>query len=535
MNLKSDTFAMTHSALKPPSCFKVFQRSKRSQMILTVILLILVIFQLLYGILSVPRSYEAEPVVENYKVEINFPWKYIPDFFSGANKTDEKLSEGEKVTQPPKKYKITACAMMHNEVAYLLEWIEFHRLQGVDHFVLYNYYGSDKSGYTSKLYENLGLKDFVEILPASLDDQDVNRTEGLSDYYVSKDLSMVDCYTHQKDSEWLLMLDVGHFVYSTHYENINAMLLDQRGQQTSKDGDFVGGFSHSEPFSAVRIPTVRFGTSGATTKFKTSLSPNSYTNNSVDILYEPYGTSSNIYPMVMEINTRRAPHRELDANYTDLPVCSEAQENAINLALCSDSSTVTLVRSDRQCVSENMTECLKPTKHFIWPELTVLRADNHEWRSREHFQKSLYGDFSKNQTLEVLDSSWFSLIQDDYKKNTFLEPVRKKIMEMKPRVYREVGRECRPETILSGQQIMCPESHPYPYGNLGTKFLRDCCHVDKDASGNPLQIGSSSCDQQKSVECTEQDGVQKWLHRSCCIYNSDFSHLKMHIGVPSTG
>jgi len=37
-----------------------------------------------------------------------------------------------------KKYTLSVCAIVKNEAKYLKEWIEFHRLVGVDHFYLYN-------------------------------------------------------------------------------------------------------------------------------------------------------------------------------------------------------------------------------------------------------------------------------------------------------------------------------------------------------------------------------------------------------------
>ncbi|XP_055346951.1 LOW QUALITY PROTEIN: uncharacterized protein LOC129594327 [Paramacrobiotus metropolitanus] len=325
--------------------------------------------------------------------------------------------------------------MMHNEAPYLMEWIEFHRLQGVDHFVLYNYFGSDLIEYTPMYYENTGIVDLVEVLPARFFGQDPKRVKDLADYLQNKEWSMVDCYVRSgKQSDWLLMLDVGHFVYSTEYETIGSFLLEMALSQKPRDDDFAGEFRHDEPFSAVRIPTVRFGTSGQIGKFRTWLSPNSYTG-SVDLLYEPYNDTANIYPMVIETNTHRVPHRELDGNYTDLPVCTETQENAVSLGLCSDSSTVTLVRADRFCVKDNMTECLKPTIHFIWPELPVLASGQPRMAITGARPEIGVFDFRKNKTFEALDASWYSLIEDDFKKKTYLEAVRRRIMDTKPRIF----------------------------------------------------------------------------------------------------
>ena len=37
-----------------------------------------------------------------------------------------------------KSYNVSACAIFQNEAPYLKEWIEYHRLIGVEHFYLYN-------------------------------------------------------------------------------------------------------------------------------------------------------------------------------------------------------------------------------------------------------------------------------------------------------------------------------------------------------------------------------------------------------------
>src|SRR5262245_23964419 len=46
-------------------------------------------------------------------------------------------------TSAPHKYQLTICAIFKNEKKYLKEWIEYHRLIGVDHFYLYNNNSSD--------------------------------------------------------------------------------------------------------------------------------------------------------------------------------------------------------------------------------------------------------------------------------------------------------------------------------------------------------------------------------------------------------
>ena len=41
------------------------------------------------------------------------------------------------------KYKVSICAIFKNEAKYLREWIEFHKIVGVEHFYLYNNFSTD--------------------------------------------------------------------------------------------------------------------------------------------------------------------------------------------------------------------------------------------------------------------------------------------------------------------------------------------------------------------------------------------------------
>lgn len=49
---------------------------------------------------------------------------------------------------------LSICAIFRNEADYLKEWIEFHRLVGVEHFFLYNNFSED--AYLSILGDYIG-------------------------------------------------------------------------------------------------------------------------------------------------------------------------------------------------------------------------------------------------------------------------------------------------------------------------------------------------------------------------------------------
>lgn len=261
---------------------------------------------------------------------------------------------------------------------------------------------------------------------------------------------MVDCNVrYSKHAQWVLQMDAGHFVYSTHYKTIIDFINDQTEQQRK---ELTAG---QELFTAVKIPTVRFGTSGVKDKFQTWLTPNAFTGGA-DLQFEPYLESSDLYPLVIESNTHRAPHRELDGVDNDLSMCNE--NGAEELNLCRDDSVVVLSMSGR-CPPLNITECLHPTVNLIWPEMAVIRADNHQWRAINHVLNAKYWDGRHNETLKTLDKTWFSAVKDE-EKLRFIQPIRQAIAKVKPRIFLDVNRTCRADALKNGQQIMCPESHP---------------------------------------------------------------------------
>lgn len=62
---------------------------------------------------------------------------------------------------PLKKHNVSICAIFKNEAPYLKEWIEFHRLIGVDHFYLYNLSSTDRYRDVLKDYVNQGIVSLI--------------------------------------------------------------------------------------------------------------------------------------------------------------------------------------------------------------------------------------------------------------------------------------------------------------------------------------------------------------------------------------
>ena len=61
-----------------------------------------------------------------------------------------------------KKYRISLCGIFKNEASFLKEWIEFHRIVGIDHFFLYNNLSEDNYREVLDPYIKNGIVDLIE-------------------------------------------------------------------------------------------------------------------------------------------------------------------------------------------------------------------------------------------------------------------------------------------------------------------------------------------------------------------------------------
>ena len=60
-----------------------------------------------------------------------------------------------------KKYKVSICAIFKNEGKYLREWIEFHRIIGIEHFYLYNNNSDDNYETVATVYKGNIIKNLI--------------------------------------------------------------------------------------------------------------------------------------------------------------------------------------------------------------------------------------------------------------------------------------------------------------------------------------------------------------------------------------
>ena len=119
-------------------------------------------------------------------------------------------------------YEFAIVAIFKNEDPYLVEWIEFHRIVGVEHFFLYDNGNSETSRKILKPYIDTGLVTYIPF--PNLD------IKGMRDHYSRQQFSRLsiqnlaygDCVINYKHNfRWLIKIDIDEFLYPlSPYKNL---------------------------------------------------------------------------------------------------------------------------------------------------------------------------------------------------------------------------------------------------------------------------------------------------------------------------
>ena len=107
-----------------------------------------------------------------------------------------------------KKYNVSICAIFKNEGKYLREWIEFHKIIGVDHFYLYNNNSNDG-------YEKV-LKPYIEKNEVTL----INWTKNQAQMEAYNDCII----NYKEETKWIGFIDIDEFVNPISKDNIYEFL-----------------------------------------------------------------------------------------------------------------------------------------------------------------------------------------------------------------------------------------------------------------------------------------------------------------------
>jgi hypothetical protein len=93
---------------------------------------------------------------------------------------------------------LSVCGIYWNESPYLREWIEFHRLVGIEHFFLYN---------------NRSTDNHLDVLAPFIDDGFVEVRDW--DVFPGQLEAYADCLErHRDDSHWIAFIDIDEFLFS---------------------------------------------------------------------------------------------------------------------------------------------------------------------------------------------------------------------------------------------------------------------------------------------------------------------------------
>lgn len=113
-------------------------------------------------------------------------------------------------------YDLSVCAIFRDEARFLREWLEFHKLVGVQHFYLYN---------------NLSQDAYLEVLTPYIENGEVELIE--FPYPSSNQLEFnsvqIAAYDHalllsREKTQWLAAIDTDEFLYPVNQENVLSIL-----------------------------------------------------------------------------------------------------------------------------------------------------------------------------------------------------------------------------------------------------------------------------------------------------------------------
>lgn len=141
-----------------------------------------------------------------------------------------------------KKYQLSICAIFKNEGKYIQEWIEYHKLIGVQHFYLYDNDSTDD----------------ITVLQKYLDDGTITLNK------ISGTAQQIPAYNHfiqtyKDETEWCAIIDLDEFIVPTECatlpEQLNAIL-----SRAEKKFSIIDGFSLNM-IAGIQLAWVYYGTS----------------------------------------------------------------------------------------------------------------------------------------------------------------------------------------------------------------------------------------------------------------------------------
>ena len=111
-------------------------------------------------------------------------------------------------------YNLGICTYFKDDAPYLGEWIEFHRLVGVEKFFLYDHASSDNYLKVLKPYIDRGIVDVIDVSKAPYD-----LRLAVAAY--------MDCIIkHEYNVKWIAFINVDEFLFSPIKDDLKEVLID---------------------------------------------------------------------------------------------------------------------------------------------------------------------------------------------------------------------------------------------------------------------------------------------------------------------
>lgn len=120
------------------------------------------------------------------------------------------------------KYDIALCAIFQNEASYLQEWIEFHKIVGVQHFYLYNNKSTDNYRMVLDPYIKAGEVDLIEWKYTTNSDGGNWPTIQMMAYNNVLELT-------RNNVKWLVVIDTDEFLFPVQVDTLQTFLSDFEG------------------------------------------------------------------------------------------------------------------------------------------------------------------------------------------------------------------------------------------------------------------------------------------------------------------
>lgn len=116
-------------------------------------------------------------------------------------------------------YFLSICAFFQDEAAYLKEWIEYHRLVGVQHFYLFNNNSSDNYQEVLQPYLKNGIVELSD-WPGSAANGNWTPDQNRAYEYCIKNVANI--------TEWLAIIDVDEFIVPVDQPDITSYLAQYK-------------------------------------------------------------------------------------------------------------------------------------------------------------------------------------------------------------------------------------------------------------------------------------------------------------------